>query len=81
QTAYFEPPEASGPIVARVNRKGATGHIEGEMGSARRVIWAFARRAIRARLTGSYKKNPFFDAQGTPIAKRATPAPRTPPAP
>ncbi len=79
QTAYFQPPEATGPIAARVNRKGATGHIEGDMGSARAMLWAFAKRALKARLNGSYKKNPFFDAQGAPIAARATPENPSPP--
>lgn len=79
QTAYFQPPDATGPVVARVNKKGATGHIEGEMGSMSRVLFSFAGRALKARLTGSYKKNPFFDASGTPIAARATP--ETPSAP
>ena len=79
QTAYFQPPEATGPIVARVNRKGATAHIEGEMGSMGAVLWAFGKRALKARINGSYKKNPFFDAQGAPIAARATP--ETPSAP
>lgn len=73
QSAYFKPPEAAGPVAARVNRKGATAHIEGDMGSAPRILWAFAKRAIKARINGSYKNNPFFDAEGTPIAERATP--------
>lgn len=72
QTAYFQPPEATGPVSARVNRKGATGHIEGEMGSIWRVLGAFGARAIKARINGSYRKNPFFDASGAPIAARAT---------
>ncbi|NNE88093.1 MAG: hypothetical protein HKN27_08450 [Silicimonas sp.] len=72
QTAYFEAPERTGKIMARVNKKGATGHIEGDMGSTWRMLWEFIARALRSRLTGGYKKNPFFDAQGHRIAARVT---------
>ena len=72
QTAYFEAPERTGQILARVNKKGATGHIEGDMGSTGRMLWEFIMRALKSRLTGGYKKNPFFDAQGQRIAARVT---------
>lgn len=76
QTAYFKDPAGAGKVTARVNRKGATGHIEGEMGSTGRMLLAFVGRMARSRLSGNYKKNPFFDAAGAPIGPRATGAPQ-----
>jgi hypothetical protein len=77
QTAYFTSPERTGTVVARVNKKGATARIEGEMGSMRSVLFAFFSRAVKARLTGSYRKNPFFDTKGQRIAARVSVPPRT----
>lgn len=77
QTAYFQPPERTGKIVARVNKKGATGHIEGDMGSAWRMLFAFIVRALKARVSGAYKNNPFFDAQGQRIAARVAVPPNS----
>ena len=61
-------PDDAGPILARVNRKDATAHIEGDAGSMRKVVVAFALRALKSRLNGGYKHNPFFDTNGSPIA-------------
>ncbi len=58
-----------GPVAARVNRKGATGHITGDPGSAGKAIRAFIWRALRSRVSGRYKQNPFFDADGKLIAQ------------
>ena len=60
---------ALGPILARVHRRGATSHIEGDAGNSGKVIRAFLWRAFRSRLSGRYKQNPFFTAQGTLIAE------------
>ncbi len=57
-----------GPVIARVNRKDATGHVAGDGGSMRRLIFAFMGRAIVLLATGKYKKTPFFDANGAPVA-------------
>lgn len=57
-----------GPVEARMNRKSATGHIEEDAGNAGRVIRAFIWRALRSRVSGRYKQNPFFDANGALIA-------------
>ncbi len=68
QSWDFEDRDALGPVVARVKKKDATAHIEGDMGSMRRVIMAFAGRALKSRLSGGYRRNPFFDGEGKPIA-------------
>jgi len=60
--------EALGPIIARVNRKSATGHFDGEAGNTGRVIRSFLWRTLRSRASGRYKQNPFFTAQGKLIA-------------
>ena len=57
-----------GPIVARVNRKGARGHIEGEAGNVGRLVRAFIWRALKVLVTGAYRKTPFFKGDGTPVA-------------
>lgn len=57
-----------GPVKARVNRKDATAQITEDAGNAGKVIRAFMWRALRSRVSGRYKRNPFFDANGTLIA-------------
>lgn len=37
-------------------------------GAVRGFVWRFAKRAIPSILTGRYRKNPFFDAKGAPVA-------------
>lgn len=66
---FLDAPQAIGPVIARVNRKGARGHIEGETGSVGRVIVSFIGRALVALVTGRYRRTPFFDAEGRPVAK------------
>jgi len=60
--------EALGAIIARFNRKSATGHFDGEAGNTGRVIRFFLWRTLRSRASGRYKQNPFFTAQGKLIA-------------
>ncbi|MDA8585156.1 DUF6151 family protein [Rhodobacteraceae bacterium] len=62
-------PELIGPILARVHRKDATAHVEGDAGSMRRLILSFIGRALPVLATGKYKKTPFFDASGRAVAK------------
>ena len=57
-----------GPVAARVNRKAATAHISEDPGNAGKAIRAFIWRALRSRVSGRYKQNPFFDANGALIA-------------
>ena len=71
---FFSDPGAAGPIIARVNRKGARGRVAGEAGSLRWLIAAFIGRAALALITGKFRRSPFFDASGRPVAlpKRLT---------
>ena len=64
----FANPEGAGPILARVNRKGATGHIEGDMGSTGTLVRRFLGAAFLALITGRYRKTPFFQHSGAPVA-------------
>ena len=66
---FFDRPEATGPIVARVNRKGARGQIEGDAGNVKRFIARFLGGAALALLTGRYRRTPFFDGSGRPVAE------------
>lgn len=57
-----------GPVVARVNRKDATQRITQDAGNSGKAMREFIWRALRSRVSGRYKRNPFFDANGTLIA-------------
>ncbi len=61
-----------GPVVARVNRRDATAHITEDAGSSGKAMRAFFWRAIKSRLSGAYKRNPFFDNDGNLIAAGET---------
>ncbi|RVT87048.1 hypothetical protein DXV76_02880 [Rhodobacteraceae bacterium CCMM004] len=65
--AGFQPPGVAGPVVATVNRGGATGPVE-TVGSLPRVIAAFAGRTVGTLLRGGRRRTPFFDAEGRPVA-------------
>ena len=67
-THNLEDKLALGPIIARVNRKDATAPITGDAGNSGKAIRAFMWRALRSRISGRYKRNPFFDANGKLIA-------------
>jgi len=54
-------------ILARINRRDATGRVDGEAGSMRRLVLTFLARALPVLLTGRFRKTPFFDARGVPI--------------
>lgn len=65
----FADPAALGPVRARVFKQFATGTApEGGTGAAV-LMWSFAGRALRSRLTGGWKQNPFF-RDGKPIGPR-----------
>ena len=64
----FKDPTPAGAVLARVNRSGATGHIDGPKGSVRTLIVRFLAAALWARVTGRYRNTPFFQADGSPIA-------------
>lgn len=64
----FVDPSGLPEISGRVNRKSATARIEGDAGNPNKAIRAFLWRALKSRLTGGWKKHPFFTADGRPIA-------------
>jgi len=62
-------PERAGPVVARVHRRDATGHVEGDAGSVWKVLRPFFARVLRAYATGAWRRSPFFDESGQPRAR------------
>ncbi len=56
------------PVMARVNLKGARQWVEDDGGNAGRLIRSFLWRAVKALVTGAYRKTPFFDREGVPVA-------------
>lgn len=66
----FADPDALGPVSIRVNRRYATGRVPDDAtGGLLPLMLRFARRAVKSRLTGGWKRNPLFDDQGKPIAE------------
>ena len=65
------PASALGPIMFRVNTGSATGPVPNgapRLGLARGVA-RFGRWMTAERLTGRYKRTPFFDDDGNPVAE------------
>ena len=58
-----------GPPIARVNRKTAIGHVEGEKGNWKTIVFKFIGRAIESYASLGFRHNPFFDKGGRPIAQ------------
>lgn len=58
----------AGPVIARVNRKSALGHIDAPAGNVWKLVGAFLGRAVLARLNGSFRQTPFFGKDGRPVA-------------
>lgn len=62
---------ALGPVRARAFRRYATGDPDTLPGSSRlspSLLLAIVRRTLVARMSGAYKRTPFFDAEGLPVA-------------
>ncbi len=74
QTHRFADPNALGPVRVRLFRDGATSETPDDGMSKYAFYWHFARSALRSRLTGGWKRNPFFGADGKPIGTRGEPA-------
>lgn len=72
QTHRFADPEALGPVTARVNRGGATGRVPDDSKGTGYLIRNFIARAIRSRLSGGWKRNPFFGPDRQPVAPGGT---------
>ena len=73
QSHDLRPQEGLPEVGARVNLRGATGHVEGARGSVWPMILGLLGRTLRGYATGAWRRNPFFDASGKPIAVRADP--------
>lgn len=71
QTHRFADTAALPPVAVRVFRRDAIGRApEGGKGAGHLYL-NFALRALRSRLSGGYKSNPFFRADGQPIGPGA----------
>jgi len=67
-------PKAGLPeISARVHLKGATAQVEGPRGTVRPLVLGLLARTVRGWVTGGWRRNPFFDPDGKPIAPREDP--------
>lgn len=66
----FADPDALGPVRARVYRRFATQRVPDDGGGTGALLRNFAVRALRSRLTGGWRRNPFFTTTGEPIAAR-----------
>lgn len=66
----FDDPGALGPVAARVHRRFATQRVPDDGGGTGALMRNFAVRALRSRLSGGWKRNPFFPG-GNPIAPRS----------
>lgn len=66
-------PAALPPVAVRAFRKYASQRVPDDSKGMSTLYWNFARRALKSRLSGGWKKNPFFDSTGALIAsgKRA----------
>ena len=61
--------DSFGPVRARVNKRGAKGSVPPSSSALMFVILRLIAMVAGARITGSYKRTPFFSADtGTPIA-------------
>ena len=67
--AFARPPEAAGPVEARLNLSHARGRVPGRSGPVRRVMLAAIGRTLLARLRGDHRPTPFFDDAGRPVAE------------
>lgn len=67
----FDRPEAAGRVIARVFTDGAKGKAPKSFGTAR-LVGGVAARVISGKLTGRWRDNPFFNADGTPISEPRT---------
>lgn len=66
----FADPDALGPVRVRVHRRFATRRVPDDSAGVFALMSNFAIRALRSRLTGGWKRNPFFP-NGKPIAPQS----------
>lgn len=65
----FADRDALGPVTAQAFRRSATAYAPKIAGGMGPVYRAFARRALWAWITGRWRRHPFFDEAGTPLAE------------
>lgn len=58
---------AFGPVRLKSMVKSATGKVESSGLAALPTLLGFAGKLLRARLSGSYRRTPFFGADGAPV--------------
>lgn len=61
-------PEDAGPETVRVHTKNATGPLSGKSGGFLGAAVSIMGRALKARLRGGHRRNPFFDVNGKPAS-------------
>jgi len=67
-TPRLVPQDAVPPIKVRVHRKFATKRVPDDSHGVGYLMRNFGRRALKSRLNGGWKRNPFFDAYGKLIS-------------
>jgi hypothetical protein len=75
QSHRFSDPDALGPVVVRVFRRDATARTPDGGKGAITLLLGFARNMLRSRLTGGWRRNPFFTEAGEPVGPRKDLAP------
>ncbi len=68
-------PDAAGPESTRVHTDAATGPLTGSSGGFLGASVSILIRALKARLRGAHRKNPFFDDGGKPVSLPRTVSP------
>lgn len=60
--------DAFGPVRMRVNTRSARGSVKPTPIGTLQAVAGLSLALVRARLDGSYRRTPFFDAKGIPVA-------------
>ena len=71
-TPGFENQKGLAPVDVRVNRRHASGRVPDDSKGAGHMFVTFAGRVLRSFATGGWRRNPFFDAAGNPVASGKT---------
>lgn len=77
QTHDIAPQDALPEVSARVHLKGALAHVEGPRGGVGPLMRALLGRTLKSWVSGTWRRHPFFDAAGHPIAAQEEPASST----
>ena len=65
----FDAPETLGPVRVQGFRRDAIGYVEREGGGLGRLFAEFGLRVLLSFATGRWRRSPFFDAEGRPLAE------------